>query len=38
MFGLVPLPGLLVATIAVITLVYVTAAELTKRRLHVMGA
>jgi Mg2+-importing ATPase len=33
-FGFVPLPGLLVATIAVITGLYVTATELQKKRFY----
>jgi Mg2+-importing ATPase len=37
-FGFVPLPGMLVAAISGITVLYVVATELTKRRLSVMGA
>jgi Mg2+-importing ATPase len=33
-FGFVPLPGLLLATIALITVLYVVATELTKRRFY----
>jgi Mg2+-importing ATPase len=35
-FGFVPLPGILDVAIAGITMAYVAAAELTKRRLSVM--
>jgi Mg2+-importing ATPase len=37
-FGFVPLPGMLVAAISGITVLYVVATELTKRRLSVMSA
>jgi Mg2+-importing ATPase len=37
-FGFVPLPGMLVAAISGITVLYVVATELTKRQLSVMGA
>jgi Mg2+-importing ATPase len=37
-FGFVPLPGTLVAAIAGITVLYVAATELNKRRLAVLGA
>jgi Mg2+-importing ATPase len=36
LFGFVPLPGVLVAAIAGITVAYVAATELTKRRLSMM--
>jgi Mg2+-importing ATPase len=38
MFGFVPLPGMLVAAVSGITVAYVVATELTKRRLSVIGA
>jgi P-type Mg2+ transporter len=38
LFGFVPLPGSLIAAIAGITVLYVAAAELTKRRVAVMRA